>query len=228
MFDTSKRLALGVALTLPVVGVVAAPAHADPTSDPLPNTAPATTPTTSPTTTPTSAVNVCLAHSQSNDAVKRHEVPAITCFSSFADAMASVGITVDPSASPDTIIQQARAVAKDRLAANAAAKASAPSAASAADVSAASFAEAPLALHWDGKPNASNYLFITGTECTGQGINLDGGPWDNRIQYTTPAGCSKVKHYDGAMYTGSAQTTTPAVSLLTSLFMKTSSLTYIG
>jgi hypothetical protein len=201
MFDKSKRIALGVALAVPVIGTVA-------------------TPPASAETAPESApLAFCSGHAQTKEQIKAGEVAQFQCFTTFEEAMAAVGIMVNRGDTPETFAARAKLAAASG---------------SSTDMATSASGDFLLAIHYgvvDAPSGATPAYMPVGPNCDNYGINIAGTYVDNWIRSTRPAGCSKIKHFEGANWSGQYTQTTDAynVNLVTPMNAEphmTSSLQY--
>lgn len=126
----------------------------------------------------------CISRAQTLDEVKNGTTTEVKCFGTFAEALRSIGISVDPATDP---VQYA-AIARSR-----------PVGAT------ESFPYDVLAVHY--RPGAS--LSVYGTDCNGGGIaNLGAYGWNDVINQTQNFRCGNVKHFRDVNYGDYAGSTT--------------------
>jgi hypothetical protein len=180
MFDTSKRIALGVALAVPAVAASGAahPAAAAAAPDEAP-------------------LAFCSGHAQTKEQIRAGEEMHFVCYATFEEAMAAVGITAAPGDTPETFAARTRRTGL-------VASTSGPSTMSATgDFLLAIHYGVP-----DAPSNSTPNYMPVGPNCNDYGINIAGTYVDNWIKSTRPVGCSKVKHFDAPNWgSGYTQTT---------------------
>lgn len=122
-----------------------------------------------------------------------------TCFASFADAMASIGVDTRgiPNPNPETL------AAAGRL------------------DSAVTFA---IGVHYDGANWTGSSSTVTGSNCLGGWMNVS-STWLNRIS-STWNGCNRILHFDGYNLTGSYESTMGDGGNLSALNNRTNSIQY--
>jgi len=220
MFDTPKRVALGVAMALPVMGVVAPSAAAE--TDPAPDVDPN---------------RQCVARPQTPQAVRSGEIGEIRCFPTFKEAMASVGISVDDTETASSYAERSRlaAAARQQSASSNDLAMTSNSANCPTGTSTNTSDPCALAVHYylpdwaEGDGSSYYVLTFTGSSCGG-GFNFGGSYWDNRIASTKPGMCPRTKHYEQASWQGSVVQTTDWTNhnLTGAMYRATSSVTWLA
>lgn len=173
MFETTKRVALGITLGLPVVGA-ALPAHAA-TTDPNP------TPSQ-----PTS--RYCAGIAQSTAEVRSGQKGQIACFDTFAESAAFAGVTVAPDETFEDYMSN-----RSTLQPNADGATSATS-------TTGTFDRTVLSTSYHYNSGGGDYFQLWGTTCDNSAYNLPDVGHDNWIGSTYLTGffgvCTKAKHFD--------------------------------
>lgn len=114
----------------------------------------------------------------------------LVCFGTYAEVLEAFGLTdVDPDVTPATVTRgEARQLSRP--------------------VS-RSFPYRALATHYSAIAPTGDSLTISGTNCDGGGVTLDGSNSfiNNRVRETRHYACGKIKHYATQNYTGDFQMT---------------------
>ena len=89
-----------------------------------------------------------------------------------------------------------------------------------------------VAVHYKMSNGTGQYLAIAGTNCNGGGVSFNGGdPWNDVITATRHQGCSQVKHWSDANFSGSEETTnggSGSIVALRAVAGQVSSIKYFG
>ncbi|MCX7621287.1 MAG: hypothetical protein N2037_10640 [Acidimicrobiales bacterium] len=134
------------------------------------------------TTAPSTAH--CVARAQALGTVTNGAQPEVKCFATFAEALRSIGISVDLGTEPS----QYAAIARSRTVG-----------------SGESFPYDVLAIHY----RQGGTLSVFGTDCNGNGIpNLGTYGWNDAITATQNIRCGNVKHFRDINYGDYAGSTT--------------------
>jgi len=206
MFETSKKVALGVTLALPAAGALA-PAHAATIAAPAPE--------------PETATTFCAALAQTAQQVRNGEVAQMKCFGTFAEEAAFVGVLVAPDETLESYMRKAKAAADARE--------------SVATSTTSDFPPSVLNSSFQYNNGGGGTVFqLWGTTCTNSGFNLAPYNRDNWIGSTYLTGyfgmCSKAKHYDAPnLGQGNAQVIqgTAAPNLTGAMYQATSSILFL-